>query len=147
MRRYSGLVVAYDDVFEASTNAEVDGATTTTTERTDDEDARVVASLGLALLDSLLDVLDEKVLVLIARHAGQRLVLAVLELPGPGQERESSTSETGVVAKRSNTQGQEECRFPCRNDRERCPSHPGSCSSVRIGRGCASGGSPPRGAP
>jgi hypothetical protein len=103
MRRYSGLVVAYDDVFEASTNAEVDGATTTTTERTDDEDARVVASLGLALLDSLLDVLDEKVLVLIARHAGQRLVLAVLELPGPGQERESSTSETGVVAKRSNT--------------------------------------------
>lgn len=62
-----------------------------------------MASLGLALLDGLLDVLNEEVLVLIARDTGKRLVLAVLELPGPGQESESSTSETGVVAKRSNT--------------------------------------------
>jgi hypothetical protein len=97
------LVLTYDDVFETGTNAEVDGATTATTESADDEDARVVASLGLALLDGLLDVLNEEVLVLIARDTGQRLVLAVLELPCPGQESESSTGETGVVAKRSNT--------------------------------------------
>ena len=96
------MVVAYDDVFETGTNTEVDGATTATTESTNDEDARIVASLGLALLDGLLDVLNEEVLVLIARDTGKGLVLAVLELPGPGQESESSTSETGVVAKRSN---------------------------------------------
>ena len=62
-----------------------------------------MASLGLALLDGLLDVLNEEVLVLIARDTGKRLVLAVLELPCPGQEGESGTGETGVVAKRSNT--------------------------------------------
>jgi hypothetical protein len=95
--------VAYDDVFETGTNTEVDGATTATTEGTDDEDARVVTCLGLALLNSLLHVLNEEVLVLVARDTGQRLVLAVLELPCPGQESERSTSETGVVAKRSNT--------------------------------------------
>lgn len=95
--------VAYDNVFEAGTNAEVHGATTATTESTNDKDARVVAGLGLALLDGLLDVLNEEVLVFIARDTGERLVLAVLELPCPGQESESSTGETGVVAKRSNT--------------------------------------------
>jgi hypothetical protein len=97
------LGVAYDDVFETGTNTEVDGATTATTQSANNEDARVVARLGLALLDGLLDVFNEEVLVLIARDAGERLVLAVLELPGPGQESESSASETGVVAKRSNT--------------------------------------------
>jgi hypothetical protein len=101
--RYFGLVGTYDDVFETSTNTEVDGATTATTKSTDHEDARVVAGLSLALLDGLLDVLNEEVLVLIARDAGERLVLAVLELPCPGQESESSTSETGVVAECSDT--------------------------------------------
>lgn len=96
------MAVAYDDVFQTGTNTEVYGATTATTESTNDEDARIVASLGLALLDGLLHVLNEEVLVLIARDTGKRLVLAVLELPCPGQESESSTSETGVVAERSN---------------------------------------------
>ena len=98
-----GLVVTYDDVFETGTNTEVDGATTATTQSANNEDARVVAGLGLALLDSLLDVFNEEVLVFVARDTGKRLVLAVLELPCPSQESESSTSETGVVAKRSNT--------------------------------------------
>ena len=57
-----------------------------------------MASLGLALLDGLLDVLNEEVLVLIARDTGKRLVLAVLELPGPGEECESGTSEASMVA-------------------------------------------------
>ena len=97
------MVVAYDDVFETGTNTEVDGATTATTESTNDEDARVVASLGLALLDGLLDVLNEEVLVLIARDTGKRLVLAVLELPGPREESEGGTSEASVVAECCNT--------------------------------------------
>jgi hypothetical protein len=96
------LVITYDDIFETGTNAEVDGATTATTQSANNEDARVVASLGLALLDGLLDILNEEMLVFIARDTGERLVLAVLELPGPGQESESSTGETGVVTKRSN---------------------------------------------
>ena len=62
-----------------------------------------MASLGLALLDGLLDVLNEEVLVLIARDTGKRLVLAVLELPGPGQKCEGGTSEASVVAECCNT--------------------------------------------
>lgn len=62
-----------------------------------------MASLGLALLDGLLDVLNEEVLVLIARDTGKRLVLAVLELPCPGKESEGSASETSVVAECCNT--------------------------------------------
>jgi len=95
--------VTYNNILETGTNAEVNGATTAAAESTDDKDARVVAGLGLALLDSLLDIVNEEVLILIAGDTGQRLVLAVLELPGPGQEGESSTGETGVVAERSDT--------------------------------------------
>jgi hypothetical protein len=97
------LDVPLDDVFEACANAEVDGTTAATTESTDDEDARVVAGLGLAFLDGLLDIVDEEVLVLVAGDTGQRLVLAVLELPGPGKEGEGGTSEASVVAECCNT--------------------------------------------
>lgn len=93
----SRIVVAYDDILKAGTNAKVDGTTTATAKGTDDQDARVVAGLGLALLDSLLHVVDEEVLVLVAGNARERLVLAVLELMGPGQESESGTGETSVL--------------------------------------------------
>ena len=89
--------LTYDDVLEAGTEAKVDGTTTATTKSTDDEDARVVAGLGLALLDGLLDVGNQKILVLIAGDARKRLVLAVSELPGPGAESQGGTSETGVL--------------------------------------------------
>lgn len=92
------LDIPLDDVLKASADAEVDGTTTTTTESTNDKDARVVAGLCLAFLNGLLDVVDEEVLVLVAGDTGERLVLAVLELPGPSQECESGASETGVVA-------------------------------------------------
>jgi hypothetical protein len=62
-----------------------------------------VAGLGLALFDSLLDVVDKKVLILVAGDTGKRLVLAVLELPGPGQKCKGGTSETGMVAESCNT--------------------------------------------
>lgn len=97
------LDVPLDDVFETGADAEVDGSTAATTESTNDEDARVVAGLCLAFLDGLLHIVDEEVLVLVAGDAGKRLVLAVLELPGPGQECESGTSETSVVAECCNT--------------------------------------------
>ena len=89
--------MAYDDVLEASADAKVDGTTTATTKGTNDEDARVVTGLGLTLLDSLLDVGNQEVLVFIAGDARKRLVLAVGELPGPGAESQSGTSETGVL--------------------------------------------------
>jgi hypothetical protein len=103
--RLSGglLDVPLDDVLKARTDAEVDGTTTATSESTDDENARVVAGLRLAFLDGLLDVFDEEVLVLVAGDTGKRLVLAVLELPGPSQECEGGASETGVVAERCDT--------------------------------------------
>lgn len=56
-----------------------------------------MAGLGLTLLDGLLNVGDQKVLVLIAGDARKRLVLAVSELPGPGAESQGGTSETGVL--------------------------------------------------
>lgn len=88
---------AYDDVFQAGADAEVHGATAAAAESTDDQDARVVAGLGLAFLDGLLDVVDEEVLILVARDAGQRLILAVLELPCPSQEGECGASKAGVL--------------------------------------------------
>lgn len=97
------LDVPLDDVFEAGADAKVDGSATAATESADDEDARVVASLSLAFLNRLLDVVNEKMLVLVAGHAGQRLILAVLELPGPGQECQGGAGETGVVAECCNT--------------------------------------------
>ena len=97
------LDVPLDDVFETGADAEVDGTTAATTESTDDENARVVAGLCLALLDGLLHIIDEEVLVLIARDTGKRLVLAVLELPGPGKESEGSASKASVVAECCNT--------------------------------------------
>lgn len=97
------LDIPLDDVFEAGADAEVDGSTAATTESTDDEDARVVAGLSLAFLDGLLHIVDEEVLVLVAGDAGKGLVLAVLELPGPGEECESGASETSVVAECCNT--------------------------------------------
>ena len=97
------LDVPLDDVLETSANAEVDGTTAATTKSTDDEDARVVASLCLALLDGLLHIIDEQVLVLVARDTGERLVLAVLELPGPGKESERGAGEASVVAECCNT--------------------------------------------
>ena len=95
--------VPLDDVLETGADAEVDGTTAATTESTDDEDARVVAGLCLALLDSLLHIIDEKALVLVAGDTGKRLVLAVLELPGPGKESEGSASKASVVAECCNT--------------------------------------------
>ena len=62
-----------------------------------------MAGLSLAFLDGLLHIIDEEVLVLVAGHTGKRLVLAVLELPGPGQECKGSASKAGVVAERCNT--------------------------------------------
>ena len=62
-----------------------------------------MAGLCLALLDSLLHIIDEEVLVLVAGDAGKRLVLAVLELPGPREESEGGTSEASVVAECCNT--------------------------------------------
>ena len=97
------LDIPLDDVFETSANAKVDGTTAATTESTDDEDARVVASLCLALLDGLLHIIDEQVLVLVAGDTGERLVLAVLELPGPGKESEGGAGEASVVAECCNT--------------------------------------------
>ena len=97
------LDVPLDDVFETGADAEVDGTSAATTESTDDEDARVVAGLSLAFLDGLLHIVNEEVLVLVAGDAGKRLILAVLELPGPGQECESGTSEAGVVPECCNT--------------------------------------------
>lgn len=97
------LDIPLDDVLETSANAEVDSTTAATTESTNDEDARVVAGLCLAFLDGLLHIVDEEVLVLIARDTGKRLVLAVLELPGPGKESEGSASKASVVAECCNT--------------------------------------------
>jgi hypothetical protein len=97
------LDIPLDDVFETGADAEVDGTTAATTESTDDEDARVVAGLSLAFLDGLLHIIDEEVLVLVAGDAGKRLVLAVLELPGPCEECESGTGEASVVAECCNT--------------------------------------------
>lgn len=97
------LDVPLDDVFEARADAEVDGTTAAATESTNDEDARVVAGLRLAFFDSLLHIIDEEVLVLVAGDTGKGLVLAVLELPRPGQECESGASEAGVVAECCNT--------------------------------------------
>jgi len=97
------LDVPLDNVFEAGTNAEVDGATTATTKGADDEDARVVAGLCLTFLDSLLHIIDEEVLILVAGDTRKRLVLAILELPGPGQECKGSASKAGVVAERCDT--------------------------------------------
>jgi hypothetical protein len=97
------LDIPLDDIFKARTDAEVDGAATATTESADHENARVVTGLSLAFLDGLLDVFDEEVLVLVAGDTGKRLVLAVLELPGPSQECEGGASETGVVAECCNT--------------------------------------------
>ena len=62
-----------------------------------------MASLCLALFDGLLDVVNEEVLVLVAGDGRKRLLLAVLELPGPGQEGESGTSEASVVTEGCNT--------------------------------------------
>lgn len=95
--------IPLEDVFEAGTDAEVDGSTTAAAKSTDDKNARVVASLGLALFDGLLDVVNEEVLVLVAGDGRERLLLAVLELPGPGQESEGGTSEASVVAECCNT--------------------------------------------
>ena len=97
------LDVPLDDVFKTGANAEVDSTTAATTESADDEDARVVAGLRLALLDGLLHIIDEQVLVLVAGDTGKRLVLAVLELPGPSKESEGSASEASVVAECCNT--------------------------------------------
>jgi hypothetical protein len=97
------LDIPLDDILKARTDAEVDGAATATTESADDENARVVPGLCLAFLNGLLDVFDEKVLVLVAGDTGERLVLAVLELPGPSEECEGGASETGVVAECCNT--------------------------------------------
>jgi hypothetical protein len=97
------LDIPLDDILKARTDAEINGTTTATTESADDENARVMAGLCLAFLDGLLDILDKEVLVLVAGDTGKRLVLAVLELPGPGQERKGSASETGVVAECCNT--------------------------------------------
>lgn len=91
------LKVAYDDVLKTGAHAEVDGTTAATTESTNDEGARVAASNSLALLDGLLHIGDKEVLVLVARDARKRLILAVLELPGPGEKGESGTGETGVL--------------------------------------------------
>jgi hypothetical protein len=103
--RLSGglLDIPLDDILKARTDAEVDGTATATTESANNENARVVAGLSLAFLDGLLDVFDEEVFVLVAGDTGKRLVLAVLELPGPSQECEGGTSETGVVAECCNT--------------------------------------------
>lgn len=79
-----GYKAAYDDVFKTSADAEVDSTTAATTESTNDQDARVVAGLGLALFDSLLHIGNEEMLILIAGDAGEGLILAVVELPGPG---------------------------------------------------------------
>ena len=95
--------IPLEDVFKAGADAEVDGTTAAAAESTDDEDARVVASLGLALFDGFLDIVDEEVLVLVAGDGRKRLLLAVLELPGPSQESESGTSEASVVAECCNT--------------------------------------------
>ena len=62
-----------------------------------------MAGLSLALLDGLLHIIDEQVLVLVAGDTGKRLVLAVLELPGPCEECESGTGEASVVAECCNT--------------------------------------------
>ena len=97
------LDVPLDDVFKTGANAEVDSTTAATTESADDEDARVVAGLRLALLDGLLHIIDEQVLVLVAGDTGKRLVLAVLELPGPSKESEGSASKASVVAECCNT--------------------------------------------
>lgn len=95
--------IPLEDVLKTSADAEVDGTTTAAAESTNDEDARVVASLGLALFDGLLDVVNEEVLILVAGDGRKRLILAVLELPGPSQESEGGTSEASVVAKCCNT--------------------------------------------
>jgi hypothetical protein len=42
-------------------------------------------------------------LVLVAGDTRERLVLAVLELPGPGKESEGGTREASVVAECCNT--------------------------------------------
>jgi len=97
------LDIPLDDVFETGADAKVDGTTAATTESADDEDARVVAGLCLAFLDSLLHIIDEEVLVLVAGDAGKRLVLAVLELPGPCEECKGGASEASVVAECCNT--------------------------------------------
>lgn len=97
------LDVPLNDVFKTSADAKVNGTTAATTKSTNDEDARVVASLRLALLNSLLHIIDEEVLVFVAGDTGQRLVLAVLELPGPCEECKGGASEASVVAKCCNT--------------------------------------------
>lgn len=89
--------MAYDDVLKTSADAKVDGTTATTTESTNDQGARVVASLGLTLLNGLLDVGNQEILVLVAGDTRKRLIFTVVELPSPGQKSKSGTSEAGVL--------------------------------------------------
>lgn len=86
-----------DDVFKSSLLAEIDGTTSTTTKRADDENTGQVAALGFALCSCFLDVVDQKTLVLVRLDAWQKRVLAVSKLVGPGHDGESSASKTSML--------------------------------------------------
>ncbi|KAL1837227.1 hypothetical protein VTJ49DRAFT_4109 [Mycothermus thermophilus] len=81
----------------------IHGARAATAEGTNNNNPRLTAGLLGAGLQGLLDISDERGLVGVALDAGERLVSAVLELPGPGLEGERSAGETGVVAEGGNT--------------------------------------------
>jgi hypothetical protein len=72
---------------------------TAAAEGADDDDAWQATGLLGAGGQGLLDVLEQRGLVRVALDAGERLLGAMLELPGPGLEGESGTGETGMVAK------------------------------------------------
>lgn len=88
---------AHEDVFESGLCTQVDSAFPASAQSTNNEHTRIVASLCLAFLNSSFDILDQCSLVLKCRDAWKRLVFAVLELPCPGEQSESSTCEAGVL--------------------------------------------------
>jgi hypothetical protein len=87
----------YNNVFKSGFLAEIDGTTSATTKRADDENTGQVAALGFAFCSSLLDVVNQETLVLIRLDAWQKRVLAVSKLVGPGHDGESSASETSML--------------------------------------------------
>lgn len=71
----------HEDILNTGLDAEINGAPTASTQSANNEDSGKTTSLGLAFCNRLLDIVDEKLLVVVGRHTREGFVLPVHELP------------------------------------------------------------------
>lgn len=88
----------YKNVLQACLDTQVNSTTTTSTQGAYHQDTWKMAGFRPTLLDSLLDVFDQRIFVLVRGDARQQLVFAMRELPCPRHEGERCTGEARMVA-------------------------------------------------